>query len=373
MSSRSASPGRRRRHVLSAVIRAPLLEADPALSSGTRIPTCCSSPSPRSAWDSTRRCWPARPGDPTFALQDYPGDASAIGRAYAGTYFVRDEAAARLTRERWAWPRPRSARSATRPTRPRRRGLRAETRYRIGAAADRRYSASSPSPPSPGHEAAFGRPRGALARWPRSPWSFCASTRSTRGRPGPRGRAPRSRGHGPGRRRGRAAEPWLAACDVVTTCFSQCSMDYAFLGAWSRGTPRLGALPIDPRGDAAVHGGPRGRDPARRRRGRARSGGRTRGGPAPLLARALGPDERAAFHAASSRLPWEPRRRDRRRGARGGRPNRGRPGPRGDPPRVLAVIAARGGSKGLPGKNLRLLGGRPLSRTPSRPPSPAPP
>lgn len=28
--------------------------------------------------------------------------------------------------------------------------------------------------------------------------------------------------------------------------------------------------------------------------------------------------------------------------------------------RVLAVIAARGGSKGLPGKNIRLLGGRPL-------------
>ena len=28
--------------------------------------------------------------------------------------------------------------------------------------------------------------------------------------------------------------------------------------------------------------------------------------------------------------------------------------------RVLAVIAARGGSKGLPRKNLRMLGGRPL-------------
>ncbi|MGZ7040201.1 MAG: cytidylyltransferase domain-containing protein, partial [Thermoanaerobaculia bacterium] len=29
-------------------------------------------------------------------------------------------------------------------------------------------------------------------------------------------------------------------------------------------------------------------------------------------------------------------------------------------PRVLALIPARGGSKGLPGKNLRLLAGKPL-------------
>jgi CMP-N,N'-diacetyllegionaminic acid synthase len=32
----------------------------------------------------------------------------------------------------------------------------------------------------------------------------------------------------------------------------------------------------------------------------------------------------------------------------------------GHPPRVLAVIPARGGSKGLPGKNIRLFAGRPL-------------
>src|SRR3989344_3436867 len=29
-------------------------------------------------------------------------------------------------------------------------------------------------------------------------------------------------------------------------------------------------------------------------------------------------------------------------------------------PRILAVITARGGSKGLPGKNIKLLGGKPL-------------
>jgi len=30
-----------------------------------------------------------------------------------------------------------------------------------------------------------------------------------------------------------AAEPWLVACDLVTTCFSHCSLDYAFLSSLS--------------------------------------------------------------------------------------------------------------------------------------------
>ena len=152
---------------------------------------------------------PGRAGGATFALQDYPGDANAIGGAHAGTYFVRDEAAARLTRERWgvAAIAVGSLRHApyARLDVPR---LRAETRARIGAAAGqavlgffaqpRRHARArgrvrrpgggarpaareAPGPPARASEAPAGRPR------PTPPRSARPGPRSTMRPPtGPR-------------------------------------------------------------------------------------------------------------------------------------------------------------------------------------------
>jgi len=253
----------------------------------------------------------ARPGGrPTFALQDYPGDASAIDGAHAGTYFVRDESAARLTRRRWgvaAVPvgslrhAPYAALDVAR--------LRAETRTRIGVVPGQPVLGFFAQPPDvPGHEAAFAhlvhalarlapRPRVLLREHPKHPQAGAA-----------RGAALRAAGiavHDA--TADGAAEPWLAACDVVTTCFSHCSMDYAFLDAWSAeplGTVLFLLTSEDTRRFMITHAGidrPDGVDV-----GLGRVAERPDDLPA-LLERALAAEERAAFHAASRRLPREAR------------------------------------------------------------------
>jgi hypothetical protein len=104
-------------------------------------------------------------GVPTFALQDYPGDANAIGGKFAGLYFVRDDAAARLTRAsrrggaagRLASPQPPMCRSISR-LRPRR----ALTRCRRSFG--RRLSASRPRSPARSRGSAISSARWRAAR-----------------------------------------------------------------------------------------------------------------------------------------------------------------------------------------------------------------
>ncbi len=173
---------------------------------------------------------------PTFALQDFPGDANAIGRAYAGCYLVRDEAAARLTRQRFgvtALPvgSLRHAAYADLDV----AALRASIRARLGAPRGRSVLGFFGQPAEiPGHETAFGHLVLALERRPAKPLVLLREHPKSLGRR--EGHLAALRGAGvevfdatdeP------AAEPWLMACDLVTTCFSHSSMDYAFLSALS--------------------------------------------------------------------------------------------------------------------------------------------
>jgi hypothetical protein len=103
-------------------------------------------------------------GRPTFALQDYPGDANAIAGAYAGRYFVRDEAAARLTRARFGAEavavgslRHQAYARLDVPA------LRASTRAQVGAGDHPVVGFFGQPPDIPGHEAAFAHLAEALA------------------------------------------------------------------------------------------------------------------------------------------------------------------------------------------------------------------
>ena len=248
-------------------------------------------------------------GRPTFALQDYPGDANAVGRAYAGTYFVRDEAAARLTRERFgvAAVAVGSLRHAAYAGLDVAR-LRSQTRERIGAVTGRPVLGFFGQPAEiPGHEAAFTHLADALAGRPVKPLVIL--------REHPKSADLRARHAALLRAAGVAVhdatdgdvEPWLAGCDVVATPFSHCSMDYAFLGAWSR-DPLGSVLFLLTTDDI--------RRFMREYTGMARPDGVEAGlglvaerpeEVEPLLIRALTPDERGRFHDASRRLPRDAR------------------------------------------------------------------
>jgi hypothetical protein len=106
---------------------------------------------------------------------------------------------------------------------------------------------------------------------------------------------------------GPVAEPWLAACDVVTTCFSHCSMDYAFLSAWS--TEPLGSVLFlltseDTRRFMSDHAGLRVPDGVTAGLGRVAERPEQVG---PLLERAFSDAERLAYYEASRRLPRDAR------------------------------------------------------------------
>jgi hypothetical protein len=242
---------------------------------------------------------------PTFALQDYPGDASAIGGAYASLYFVRDDAAARLTRARFGAPaRPvGSLRHATYATLdvP---ALRAATRERL-AVRDGRAVVGFFAQPAviPGQRAAFEHLVAALAEV--APDALVVLREHPKSPEEARTRLAVLRAAGLEAYDASLAddvEPWLAACDVVTTCFSHTSIDYAFLSAQC--LRPLGAVvfllsapatrsfmreagPATPDGvDAGL--GLCADSPAEVPR---------------LLRAALGEEARRAYHAASRRLP----------------------------------------------------------------------
>jgi hypothetical protein len=249
-------------------------------------------------------------GRATFALQDYPGDANAIHGAHARTYFVRDEGAARLTRQRWgvaAIPVG-SLRHASyaRLDVPE---LRAETRARIGVAPGRTVLGFFGQPPDvPGHEAAFTDLAEALGRLPAKPLVLLREHPKQPQAATTHAALLRASGltvHDATTDGG--AERWLAACDVVTTCFSHCSMDYAFLDA--RSPEPLGSVLFlltreETRRFMAEYAGVAWPDGVEAGLGRVAE--RAEELPA-LLERAQAPDERLAFHAASRRLPRDAR------------------------------------------------------------------
>jgi len=248
----------------------------------------------------------AAAGDrPTFALQDYPGDANAIGGAYAGLYFVRDEAAARLTQSRFgARARPvgslRHAAYAALDV----PALRATTRKRLAVRDGRPVVGFFAQPAAiPGQSDAFEHLVAAvtevapgalvvLREHPKSPEHAQARLAVLRAA----GVEAYDTSHA------EHAEPWLAACDVVTTCFSHTSMDYAFLSAQSESP--LGAVVF-------LLSAPATRSFMRAAGLAAPDGvetglGLCAGSPAEvarLLRTALGEDARRAYHAASRRLP----------------------------------------------------------------------
>jgi hypothetical protein len=172
---------------------------------------------------------------PTFALQDYPGDANAIDGKFADLYLVRDEPAALLTRARHgvvalAVGSIRHAAYAALDI----QGLRSRARAELQAG-DRAIVGFFGQPAEiPGQEQGLRDLVSALAHrsptplvllreHPKSPELRTAhrATFVAAGLP-----VHDTTGVQP-------IEPWLAACDVVATGFSHCAMDYAFLSAAS--------------------------------------------------------------------------------------------------------------------------------------------
>jgi hypothetical protein len=243
---------------------------------------------------------------PTFALQDYPGDANAIAGAFAGLYFVRDAYAARLTRARHgAAALPvgslRHAGYATLDV----AGLRRATRARLGVSEPAAVVGFFGQPDEiPGQDRAFADlaaalsglepgPRIVLRAHPKSP-----ELRTTHLAAVAAAGLVAHDATGAGE-----VEPWLAACDLVTTCFSHCSMDYAFLSAAS----------AEPLGSALfLLTAPETREFLGRSTGSALPDGVPQGlgrvaedaSALPGLVRhLLAPEARAAYHEASRRLP----------------------------------------------------------------------
>ena len=244
-------------------------------------------------------------GRPTFALQDYPGDANAIAGAYAGRYFVRDEAAARLTRARFgAEAVPVGSLRHQAYARLDVPALRASTRAQLGAGDHPVVGFFGQPPDIPGHEAAFGHLVEALAARRAKPLLVLREHPKSRDRRAAHLDALRAAGvrvHDA--TDAGAVERWLAACDVVTTCFSHCAMDSAFLSAHSPeplGSVLFLLTTSGAREFMRAYTGMPLPDGVEQGLGLVAESSADVGR---LLERALTRDEQRAFHAASLRLP----------------------------------------------------------------------
>jgi hypothetical protein len=245
-------------------------------------------------------------GRPTFALQDYPGDANAIDGRYAGTYFVRDERAARLTEQRFPVTAvPIGSLRHAAYARLDVADLRRRARARVGLATDRPVIGFFGQPAEiPGHEAAFRDLLAALAGRRPPPVVLLREHPKAMELRQAHLTALRQAGveaHDASDAEG--AEPWLAACDVVTTCFSHTTIDYAFLSAWSdvplgavlflMTTPEIQTFMRDYAGLDVPDGVEAGLGLVADRPAAV----------APMLDTLLGEPARAAYHAAARRLP----------------------------------------------------------------------
>lgn len=245
-------------------------------------------------------------GRPTFGLQDYPGDANAVGGAYAGVYFVRDEAAAALTQARFgvsALPVGSLRHASYRHLDV--AALRARTREHIGARPEHPVIGFFGQPAAiPGHEAAFRDLTRALAGRRDRPLVILREHPKAKDLREEHTRALIDAGatvldaSDVG-----AVEPWLAACDLVTTCFSHCTMDYAFLDAHS--SEPLGAVLFllttpESRGFMREYAGIAVPDGVELGLGRIAE---TPAQVGALIDALLTPEGRREYHAATARLP----------------------------------------------------------------------
>lgn len=173
---------------------------------------------------------------PTFAMQDFWGDVNLAMGVPAGVYFVLDEDAVRLTQQRWGV----RAVAVGSPKHARYRrldivGLRQAARHALGVETDEQVVGFfGQSPAIPGHEAIVHlliravaglrpRPRLLLREHPKVS-THAATHRVLAERLG----LGVSDVTGDG-----GLERWLAACDLVTTPFSSCGLDHAYLSAYS--------------------------------------------------------------------------------------------------------------------------------------------
>ena len=170
----------------------------------------------------------------TFCIQDFWGDVNLSLGVPADTYLVMDDDAARISRERWGVRTvvvgaPKYDRYIDLDVRETRSEVRRELKVRSGQAVVGMFGQS---PDIPGHAEAMGdlvaaagdldpRPVLLLREHPK----FTAARDEHVRLANMAGlRCWDATGSGP-------VEPWLAACDVVTTCFSLCALDHGYLSA----------------------------------------------------------------------------------------------------------------------------------------------
>ena len=173
---------------------------------------------------------------PTFAMQDFWGEANLGLGVGAGLYFALDDFAVGLTNKRWGL----GALSVGSPKHVEYAALdvlelRQRARGELGAGDDTALVGYfGQSPDAPGVGSAFRDLVEAVASLERAPIFLM--------REHPKYPDARERHAALARDRGLAvadvtaepsAEPWLAACDVVTASLSLCGLDHAYLSAYS--------------------------------------------------------------------------------------------------------------------------------------------